>query len=264
MFLDQILLWQSSHLQPARSPPTVRPTVSSGNPFSIGFRAARANLVPGLLIQALMVAVVLTYYFVPSSRFVFHVLADAKEHWGFGFSFTSAVIAGAVLPVIFKIVFVQHGRLTRADLSEFLFLAVFWGLEGIFVDTLYRLQAVVFGAHVDVATVCKKVFADMLIFNPFFAVPFTLTCYELKNHGYKVRRIGHVFTAEFYRRHCIPALCATWGLWIPVTSAVYSLPSLLQIPLFALALTFWVLMVAYITARHHTAEPGALPQPVVD
>jgi len=238
--------------------------VSSGNPFSIGFRAARANLVPGLLIQALMVAVVLAYYFVPSSRLVFRLLADAKGHWGFALSFTSAVVAGAVLPVIFKIVFVQHGRFMRANVSEFLFLAVFWGLEGIFVDTLYRLQAVVFGAHVDVPTVCKKVLADMFIFNPFFAVPFTLTCYELKSHGYDFRRIGHVFTAEFYRRRCIPALCATWGLWIPVTSAVYSLPSLLQIPLFALALTFWVLMVAYITARHQVAEPGPLPQPIVD
>jgi hypothetical protein len=46
-----------------------------------------------------------------------------------------------------------------------------------------------------------------------------------------------------------------------VTGAIYALPSLLQIPLFALALTFWVLMISYITARHHGPEPVAVPMP---
>ena len=238
--------------------------MSSGNPFSIGFRAARANLVPGLIIQALMVALVLVYYFAPSGRSLFLVLANAKAHWGYAFSFSSAVVAGALLPMLFKIVLIQRGRMTRADVSDLLFLGIFWGFEGIFVDALYRFQAVLFGAHADFPTVVKKVFLDQFIYNPFFAAPYTVGCYELKNRHYRWRDLGYVFTADFYRTRAIPTLCATWAVWIPVTSAVYALPSLLQVPLFALALTFWVLMLAYITSHPHKAErvPAPLPQPI--
>jgi len=244
--------------------------VSSGNPFSIGFRAARANVVPGLIIQAAMIAVVLAYYFLPASASWFQAVAAAKGRWGYGFSFGSSIFAGAVLPILFKVTLLRKGRLTRAelraDLAELIFLALFWGVEGMIADAFYRFQAMLFGAHADFSTVLKKVLVDQFIYNPVFAAPYMLAWYELKNRGYRWRGMGHVFTAEFYRAHTIPTLCATWVVWIPVTSAIYALPSLLQIPLFALALTFWVLMFAYMRACHHAPEPvpSPLPQPVAD
>ncbi len=95
--------------------------MSSGNPFSIGFRAARANLVPGLIIQALMVP-----WCSPitssSARSCFQLLAAAKAQWGYAFSFAAALIAGAVLPSFSRIA-VQRGRFNRADFSELFFLA---------------------------------------------------------------------------------------------------------------------------------------------
>jgi hypothetical protein len=240
--------------------------VSSGNPFTIGFRAARANLLPGLIIQALMIGLVAAYYFFPPSRGCFQLLAEAKGRYGYAFSFCSAVVAGAVLPVIFKITLFGRGRATRADVADLLFLAVFWGIDGTILDGFYRLQAILFGAHADLPIVFKKVLVDQFIYNPLFAAPYTVICYEIKHQGYRWSRIGHAFTTRFYRARTIPALCATWTIWIPVTSAIYALPSLLQIPLFALALTFWVLMLAYITARPRTAEPipTPLPQPVAE
>jgi hypothetical protein len=250
------------HLQPAPGGHTVpAPIVSSSNPFSTGFRAARANLLPGLMIQAMMIALVLAYYYLPASLGCFLALAAAKARWGFGFSFVSSVIAGAILPTIFKVAVLNRGRATRADLAEMLFLAAFWGMEGVIVDALYRFQAVLFGAHPDFWTVVKKVLVDMFIYNPLFAAPYTLAWYEMKHHGYRLSRVRHIFTGRFYREKVIPALCATWLVWIPVVSALYSLPSLLQIPLFALALTFWVLMVATITARRKTPQPSAAPVP---
>ena len=88
----------------------------------------------GLIIQALMIAAVLVYYFVPAAQSWFLVLANAKSHWGYAFSLASAVIAGGVLPVMLRVAIVQRGRFTRADLSEMLFLAMFWGSEGLVVD----------------------------------------------------------------------------------------------------------------------------------
>jgi len=238
--------------------------VSSGNPFSIGFRAARANLIPGLVIQALMAGVVIAYYWLPEARSWFGMLAVAKARGGFAFSSASAVLAGAVLPMLFKIA-LQRGRVRAGDVQELLFLAVFWGVDGVILDAFYRLQAMLFGAHADFATVMKKVAVDQFIYNPVFAGPYTAICYELRQQGFRLRRIGHAFTAPFYRERTIPLLCATWTVWIPVTCAIYALPSLLQIPLFALALTFWVLMLAYITTAHLHGPPPApapLPQPV--
>ena len=229
--------------------------MSSGNPFSAGFRAARANLIPGLVIQVLMVLLVLAYYCFPPAHGWFASLAAAKERWGYGFSYTSSVIAGAILPVLLTIAVVQRGRLNRGDLSGLVFLCLFWGMDGVIIDAFYRLQAVIFGAHADFSIVFKKVLVDQFIYNPLFAAPYTVACFEFKNQGYRLDRVRHIFTTRFYREQTIPALCATWAVWIPVTSAIYALPSLLQIPLFALALSFWALLVTYITARTGTQEP---------
>ena len=240
--------------------------MTRGNPFSAGFRAARANLIPGLLIQALMVILVLLYFFYPPAHSGFQLLAAAKAHWGYAFSFCSALVAGALLPILLKCLILQRGRLSRADFSDLLFLAIFWGCDGIFIDAFYRLQALLFGAQADFPVVFKKVLIDQFIYNPLFAAPYTIALFEFKNLGCQWRRAAHIFTVEFYRTRTIPALCATWAVWIPVTTAIYTLPSQLQIPLFALALTFWSLLITFITSAPHAPDPLAttLPQVIPD
>jgi hypothetical protein len=241
---------------PFARPPIPSRSVSSANPFSAGFRAARANLVPGLIIQILMVLLVLAYYFFPPARSWFEALSVAKGRWGYAFSYASSVIAGAVLPFALTIAVVQRGRVKQGDLAALVFMCLFWGMDGVIIDGFYRLQALIFGAHADLPVVVKKVLVDQFIYNPLFAAPYTVACFEFKNQGYRLGRTGHVFTSRFYREQVIPALCATWAVWIPVTSAIYALPSLLQIPLFALALSFWSLLVTYITTRSNTPEPA--------
>jgi hypothetical protein len=46
----------------------------------------------------------------------------------------------------------------------------------------------------------------------------------------------------------VPTLLATWAVWIPLMAIIYSLPLALQFPLFSLALTFWVLLLTYMTS----------------
>lgn len=196
-----------------------------------------------------MITLVLIYYFCPPARGWFQELAWAKARWGYGFSLCSSVIAGAVLPMVLKVVTIQRGKLKAGDWAEFLFLCIFWGLDGVIIDAFYRLQAVIFGGNADFLVVFKKVLVDQFIYNPLFAAPFTIAAFEFRNQQFSLRKARHVFTLEFYRVQVIPALFATWGVWIPVTSAIYALPSLLQIPLFALALTFWSLLITYLTAQ---------------
>jgi hypothetical protein len=44
-------------------------------------------------------------------------------------------------------------------------------------------------------------------------------------------------------------LLATWAVWIPLMAIIYSLPLALQFSLFGLALSFWVLLLTYMTNR---------------
>jgi hypothetical protein len=221
---------------------------SSAQSLFIGLRAARANFWPGLFVQFLMLAAVLAYYRAPWMRPWFDWLAAMKREYGYGFSIAAAIIAGAVLPEALKIVFFQRGRPARSNAREFLFAAPVWGFLGFCVDTLYRSQAQWFGNDLSVMTLVKKVMVDQFIYNPFFAAPFTVACYEWKNHGFSRRAFEGMFTARFYGEKVLPTLIATWGVWIPLVSLIYSLPPLLQTPLFSLALSFWVLLAAYMNS----------------
>jgi hypothetical protein len=218
-------------------------------PLLIGLRAARANFLPGLIIQAAMILLVLAYYFWPQAYPCFELLASAKQRGGYAFTFLLSILAGALLPMLLTICIFQRGKMSRENLRELWFLMIYWGFDGMVVDAFYRLQAIMFGSHADAAAIVKKVLVDQFLYNPFFAAPLGVACYEWKNQGYSLGGMSRVWTWEFYKAKIIPALLATWVVWIPVTGAIYSLPSLLQVPLFALALTFWVLMFAYINAR---------------
>ncbi len=52
-----------------------------------------------------------------------------------------------------------------------------------------------------------------------------------------------------YRDKIVPTLFTTWAVWIPLTAMIYSLSLALQFPLFSLVLTFWVLLLTYMTNR---------------
>jgi len=217
-------------------------------PLFIGLKAARANLIPGLVIQIAMLAVVLAYYWHEPSRIWLNALAGLKARFGYLFSVPLAIFAGAFLPELLRVIVFQRGKLRRENFETFMFATIFWGLMGASVDTFYRLQAGWFGNSHSFPVLAKKVLMDQLVYNPAFATPVSVWAYEWKNRGYAVSDLADFFTFRFYRAQIFPTLIATWGVWLPVVTIIYSLPSLLQIPLFGLALGFWVLILAYISS----------------
>ena len=218
-------------------------------PWVAGLQAARANLVPGLLVQALMLAALLTYYFFPPMRHWLNGLAEIKARWSYGYSALNAMVAGALIPELLRICVFQKGRMQRTNLANLFFSVPFWGTMGVSVDFFYRCQAGWFGAEVTVAVVVKKVVVDQFLYNPLFAAPVTAWLYDWKNRGYPRDGLGGFFTAEYYRGVVLPTLFATWGVWIPVVAILYSLPSLLQIPLFGLALSLWVTLYTWMSEQ---------------
>jgi len=147
------------------------------------------------------------------------------------------------------ILFFQRGRPTQRNLRNLVFTIPVWGFDGTLVDLLYRSEAAWFGDVATLPVVAAKICVDQFGYNPFFAAPFGVLTYEWKNNGISAKPLRQLFTASHYRDKIIPTLLATWAVWIPLMAIIYSLPLALQFPLFGLALSFWVLLLTYMTNR---------------
>ena len=231
-------------------------TTGQSRPLSVGLRAARANLTPALVIQTLVVAVVLAYYFHPPARAWLARLAEVKREGGYLFSLASGMLAGGLFPELLKVAVFQRWRVRSENLTDLVFGACFWGLMGMTVDGIYRAQALMFGPQVDFATVVKKTLVDQFLITPFVTIPLTVAVLEWKHRGYRLAGLSGVFGLDFYKRKVLPTVVSGLGFWLPVVILVYCLPPLLQFPLFTLALTLWVMIITWISHAQKEAAHG--------
>ena len=216
-------------------------------PLTIGWEAVRANALPAFIIQALMLAILVGYYLHPGFAAVLYQLAELKRTYGLVFVVLATIFAGAIAPEICVMLFFQRGRIWPENLRNILATAPIWGIAGISVDLLYRGLAALLGDEATAGVVVAKICIDQFVYNVFFAAPYTVIAYEWKNSGYSFARLRDCFNFEYYKDKIVPTLLTNWAVWIPLTAMIYSLPLALQFPLFSLALTFWVLLLTYMT-----------------
>ena len=162
----------------------------------------------------------------------------------------ASITAGALIPraVLDTLLSSADGQTLR-NLRNLLLRVPVWGFDGTLVDLLYRSEAAWFGDVVTLPVVAAKICVDQFGYNPFFAAPFGVLTYEWKNNGVSLRPVATTVHVAHYRDKIIPTLLATWAVWIPLMAIIYSLPLALQFPLFGLALSFWVLLLTYMTNR---------------
>src|SRR6266571_6302056 len=98
----------------------------SRTPLTLGWEAARANAVPALIIQAIMLALVVAYYTNPTVFSGLNQLADYKSAHGLTFVIITSITAGAIIPEIFLILFFKSGRPNWQKLSNLLFTITVW------------------------------------------------------------------------------------------------------------------------------------------
>jgi hypothetical protein len=204
--------------------------------------AAKSNMLPGLLLQCLMVAFFSLYVAHEGTRHFLGEVAVVKQEAGFLFSFVSYVIAGALLPEILRIVFFQSGKPSRRNLWLFLTAAPLWGVLGMLVDAFYRLQMLWFGGGHDWGTLLCKLFVDQVLFSPLVSNPLTVAWFLLRDEGIRASTWRQIFCADFFLEKVIPIQVGAWLVWIPGVLLVYSMPELLQIPVAVLIQVFWVLL----------------------
>jgi hypothetical protein len=218
-------------------------------PLTIGWEAARANAIPGLILQAAMLAVLIAFY--GSKRFAGWLgqLAAFKQAHSLPFVVVAGITAGALLPELFVILFFQKRKWHTQNLRNLAFTVPTWAIDAILVDLMYRANASWFGDVVTLPVLLAKICVDQLGYNPFFAAPAEVLVYEWKNEGFSWKSVRRAFTWNHYRDKIVPTLFATWAVWAPLMAIIYALPYPVQFPLFSLALVFWVLLLTYMTNR---------------
>lgn len=222
---------------------------NSRTPLTIGWQAARANAWPGFTLQAVMLAMLIAYY--RSAKFAGWLdrLAHFKQEHGLAFVLVAGILAGALLPELFLIFFFQRGKVDGRNLRNLGFTVPTWAIDAVLVDLMYRANMIWFGDVVTVPVVFAKICVDQLGYNPFFAAPAEVLVYEWKNDRFSAASVKRLFSWNHYCDKIVPTLFATWTMWVPLMAIIYALPYPLQFPLFSLALTFWVLLLTYMTNR---------------
>jgi len=224
-------------------------------PWAAGRQSLRALLVPGLVLQASALGVVLAYYFVPATAGLFTQLARWQSAGGFAFSAVTSALCGGLLPFLF--LRLQPDTRPAHPWSHLVFFVLFWIWKGTEVDLWYRILTWLYGGGHDAATIACKVLTDQFGFNPFYAAPVGNLCFAWKDAGFRWAPVAADLRAgRWYYRRVLPVLLAVWFLWIPVVTCVYALPLPLQMPLFNIVLCFWSMLFAHITSRQKHSVPA--------
>jgi hypothetical protein len=222
-------------------------TDQAPGPLRQGLDAARANLVPGLILQGVALAFVLAYFYWPPANEALGAVADFKQRLGYLFSLPSTAFFGGVLPLFFFSF--QKGGGEERPWSHLAFYVIFWAIKGFEVDTLYRFQAWLFGDNREAATLVCKVLVDQFLYVPFWAAPSMALGYLWKDSGYSLKTWRARLGPRWIKRRILPLLLANWFVWVPAVAIIYCVELPLQLPLQNLILCMWCLMVSFMTRR---------------
>lgn len=207
----------------------------------------RQNRVPCLLLNALVIALVASYYGVPAVAGVWESVGAFKLRWSYAFSLASTVFAAAVLPTVVQALM---GTLPDGQRGRRLALLVlFWGYRGMEIDLFYRFQAWLFGPGTDALTLAKKVAVDQFVASPLWFVPTYLVALRWIDCGGSWARTRPTLDRTFWTQTCPTVLVTNWLVWIPALTLVYSLPPALQFPLFSVVMCFFILIVTLLARR---------------
>lgn len=229
--------------------------VPSEAPWSAGLRGARANLVPGLILQFFALALVLAYYYHAPTRELCGKFAAFRTDLGLLYSLVATSFFGGMLPCLY--LRLNPATRNRYNAKQNLLLILFWAYKGVEIDLWYRLLVRFVGAGNDLQTIATKMFLDQFVTCPLFFVPVTVIVYTWCETRFDTASlIADLRTPGWYRRRVPPMLISNLGVWVPTVCIIYSLPSALQLPLFNLVLCFFTLLLAHITSTAKAPAPS--------
>lgn len=214
-------------------------------------RSLRLNLIPGLLLQGVMIALAAAYFWIDDIHQALMGLGGLKERWGLLFSFAGTSAASSFLPELLRPLLPKSARAAQEPplASRLLFAVPFWGLIGMQVDLFYRFQHLLFGPSERLSVIIAKVLVDAFLYCPLLAIPEAVCIFLWRDHRFTRRGFLGWTPIRFYALKIFPVLMTNWMVWIPVVCVIYSLPPALGIPLFIIAQAFWVMVFTTLSSR---------------
>ena len=213
-------------------------------PWQAGLEAARANLIPGAVLSLFAIGLLLSYWYVPAVQSGLDRLGGFKQAAGWPYVVVSTAVFGGMIPGL-----VQRLRPALRHTMPwkfFGFTLVFWAYKGLEVDLLYRLQAAWFGHGSDLSTLAIKIFIDMAVYCPIWAVPSTVLAYAWAERGFSWSRtlapLREIGLRGWFGRDILPVVISNWAVWVPAVCVIYCLPLALQLLVQNLVLCFWSLL----------------------
>ena len=97
-----------------------------------------------------------------------------------------------------------------------------------------------------------------VVYNPIWATPSCLLAYFWKDADFDWRAAYAKWRSREYWTFILPSnLVSVWLVWLPAVSIIYCMPASLQIPLFAIVLCFWSIILSMVTkAAAKDADPA--------
>lgn len=212
-----------------------------------GIHAARQIAVPALMIQSVMLAMTLCYFFYPPAAPWFQKFVEFKAWVGPSFAFLSMGLIAIFAETVRRL---QMGSWTGFGLSAVFGFFVF-GVLGVATDTFYVGQKALWAGLEPGWQIVAKVLTDQFVWTVLIANPYQTFTYVFKDCGFRPTEFRKRITPfkHFYVREVLAVLVTNWAFWIPTAAILYSLPIDLQFVISRLAIIIWILLLTAITNR---------------
>jgi hypothetical protein len=219
----------------------------SPHPWQRGLAAARANLVPGLILVAAEAILVLAYFFHAPTHDFCGRIGTWKAEYGVLFSALSTGTFGGLIPSLL----LRWNPRTRDSLPWKMvpLVIAFWSWRGMEMDLFYRFQGWLFGQGSHWQVVLPKVLVDQFVVSILYFGPVSVLVYRWGDLDYSFRALGRELGWGWAQDRLLPVLLANIGVWTPAITLIYLLPAELQLPVQNVILCFWCLMLAFLAKR---------------
>jgi hypothetical protein len=234
-----------------------------GEAFRKGVRAARQNLPAMLALQLAMAGLVAIYYRWPAGRDVLFRYAAWQHAGGVFAAALATAFAGGVLSELSLVYFQNRGRWTWENANSVAFKWAFFFVSGAIVYEFYQLQAVWWGEGAALAVIVPKVLVDQFGYTVFWSTPYNTILTRWHMLGYSGRRLWMELDRDFLTERMLPVLVINWMFWIPGVTLIYSMPLMLQTPLFIFATAIWGLLLPAVTRQDGTVQAPVLAVPEI-
>jgi len=213
-----------------------------------------------LMLLTAMAAVVAVYYCWPAGSAFLSRYAAWQHAGGVLAAALATACAGGVLSELSLVYFQNGGRWTWSHVEDMGFKWAVFFVSGAIVYEFYGWQAVWWGQGTTWQVLVPKVLVDQFGYTVVWATPYYALLTRWQMLGFSGSRLGMELNGDFVTERMLPILVTNWMFWIPGVTLIYSMPLILQTPLFIFATAIWGLLLPAVT-RQGSLQPAA-PAPV--